>query len=92
MKYLFLILISVPAFATQIRDNIKSYGQKGDQVSVTFSQNAGVHRMPASVEAVPCLEDAWKARKPVDVEVNDQTGQITNCKLAPNELPGKAGK
>lgn len=91
MKYFILFLISLPAFAGHFSDDIKSYGQKGDEVTVRFSAHEKIYRLPASEAAVPCLEDGWKARKPVDVTVTEK-GTITDCKLAPRALPGAAGK
>lgn len=87
MKIFFLILFSLPALASRFADDIQSFGQKGDEITVTFSGHEKVHRMPASSESVPCLENAWKARKPVDVVVDDKNGKILDCKLAPKPLP-----
>jgi hypothetical protein len=86
------MFLSVPAFATHFADDIQSYGQKGDEVTVTFSSHERVHRLKRNDEMIPCLHDAWLARKPVDVTVDDKDGDIINCKLAPRQHPGRAGK
>lgn len=92
MKFLvLLIILSTSAFASKMRDDIQSFGQHGDEVTVTFSSHNRVHRIPAGSEAVPCLENAWKSRKPVDVVVNDKSGNIIDCRLAPKKLPGARG-
>lgn len=92
MKFLFLILLTLPVFASRINDDIKSYGQRGDEISVRFSSHDRVMRMPANSRNEACLRNAWLSKKPVSVEVNDQTGKIVDCDLAPRQHPGRAGK
>jgi hypothetical protein len=91
MKYLLVLFITLPAFASHFADNIKSMDTKGDEVTLTFNSHSQVFRMPANSASIPCLEDGFKAMKPVDVVINDENGNITGCKLAPKELPGKIG-
>ena len=92
MKFTILFLISFPVFASQFAGDIKSYGQKGDEISVRFSGREKTYTVPADSKTTPCLYDGWLARKPVAIDVDDVSGKMTGCKLAPRMLPGAAGR
>lgn len=91
MKYIFLAALSLPAFASRFADHIRSFEQDSKEVTLTFSNHNKVHRIPAGNSEIPCLENAWKAQKPVDVVFNDKSGNLLECKLAPKMHPGAVG-
>ena len=93
MKYLFLFLlpVSLPTFAARFADDVRSMDRSHGEISVTFATHAQVHRIPAGSAVIPCLENGFKAKKPVDVTVNEENGKIVECKLAPRKLPGAVG-
>ncbi len=94
MKYLFLlpILISFSTYASRFADDVRSFERNGDEITVTFSSHSRVHRLDEKNAMIPCLENAFKAKKPVDVIVNDKDGRVMDCKLAPRMHPGAAGQ
>ncbi len=94
MKYLFALFISVslPTFAARFADDVRSMDLRKREMTVTFANHPQVHRIPAGSVVIPCLENGFKARKPVDVTINDENGNIVECKLAPRMLPGAAGR
>ncbi len=88
MKYLLILLLSFPVFAGKIRDHVRTFEKEGTEFSMTLKNHAEVFRFPASEDSIPCLENAFKARKPVDLVVNDKDKEILDCKLAPSIHPG----
>lgn len=88
MKFTILFLISFPAFASHFVGDFKSYGQKGDEISVRFAGREKTFTVPADSKTAPCLYDGWLAKMPVAIEVNDETGAMTGCKLSSRTLPG----
>lgn len=91
MKYLIALFISLPTFAARFADDIRSLDHNKNEVTVTFSTHTQVHRIPASSHVLPCLENGFKAKKPVDVVISDESGNIIECKLAPRMHPGAVG-
>ncbi len=92
MKYLVVFLISLPTFAARFADDVRSMDLHKGEIAVTFFTRAQVHRIPAGSAVIPCLENGFKAKKPVVVMVNDENGNIVECKLAPRMHPGAAGR
>lgn len=94
MKYLFfiLVLLSLPTFAARFADDVRSMDLHKGEVAVTFRSHAQVYRIPAGGAVIPCLENGFKAKKPVEVTTNDENGNIVGCKLSPRMHPGAAGK
>lgn len=93
MKFFILIFILSPtAFASKIRDDIRSLERNGNEITMTLKAHADVYRFPASSIAYPCIENAFKANKPVDLVMNDESKRILECRLAPRMHPGAAGR
>ncbi len=92
MKFLILFaLLTTTAFASKIRDEIRSLERDGDEVTMTLKSRAEVFRFPAG-QTFPCLDNAHKANKPVDLVMNDKDKRVLECKLAPKMHPGAAGR
>ncbi len=93
MRYFLLFTLTIPFFAQASRfaDDVRSIEHNGDEVTVTFSSHNRVHRLKGNSRTIPCLENAFKAKKPVDVVVNDKDGDVLDCKLAPRQHPGAVG-
>ncbi|MES2525705.1 MAG: hypothetical protein V4598_01405 [Bdellovibrionota bacterium] len=93
MRYLFLLSLffTLPTYAARFADDVRSLEHDGDEVTVTFSSHSRVHRLTGNHRFIPCLENAYKAKKPVDVVVDDKDGNVTDCKLAPRKVPGAVG-
>lgn len=89
--FILVFLLSPAAFASKIRDDIRTLERNGNEVTMTLRSHAEVFRFPAS-ETFPCLENAKKANKPVDLVMNDENKKVLECKLAPRMHPGAAGK
>ena len=89
--FLFIFLLSPAAFAAQIRDYIRSLERSGDEVTMTLQSRAEVFRFPAG-RTLPCLENALKAQRPVDLVMSDEDKRVLECKFAPKMHPGAAGR
>lgn len=89
--FLLVFLLSPAVFASKIRDDIRTLERDGDEVTMTLRSHAEVFRFPAS-HTYPCLENGFKAKKPVDLVMNDKDKRVLECKLAPRMHPGAAGR
>lgn len=89
--FLLVFLLSPAVFASKIRDDIRTLERDGDEVTMTLRSHAEVFRFPAG-HTYPCLENGFKAQKPVDLVMNDKDKRVLECKLAPRMHPGAAGR
>ncbi len=97
MKYLLSVFIISSALAASGKplntvDKIQSLNSDNKEVSVTLWGNSRVFRISKDHSLVPCLENAFKSKQKVALDLDNEAGLILDCKMAGTGLPGANSK
>lgn len=69
-------------------NTIRSFEPKAAFYMLTFWETNQVFRVSHSNDQIPCLENSFKANRPVTVEIDQKSNMITDCKMFGGTHPG----
>jgi hypothetical protein len=74
--------------ALSMVDKIRSFDLENGKYVVTFFEDQRMFRVPKNNAMIPCLENSYKAERPVTLAIDQKTQTITECKMFGGTHPG----
>lgn len=74
--------------ALSMVDKIRGFDLENGEYVLTFFEDDRMFRIPKNNALIPCLEDSYKAERPVTLAIDQKTQTITECKMFGGTHPG----